>query len=190
KYEFSHKQPVLTTWTDPEDGTVYIDVPIYLPPAPPVQIPPSPDWAPGSLPISPSHSDVPSPISSPLISLTVPSPVATPTATILVDEDQFLETRSGAVREEILSQRYRLRSLEHEQERTAMMFRALWRPVLALKTWAWHVDSRMENMSREGYDDHRVVHDLLVQQSALQRELHEMSRRVTALEQEIDRREQ
>ncbi|GKA45928.1 hypothetical protein Tco_0738724 [Tanacetum coccineum] len=29
------RQPTLTTWTDPEDGMVYIDVPAYPPPAPP-----------------------------------------------------------------------------------------------------------------------------------------------------------
>ncbi|GJX09683.1 hypothetical protein Tco_0199542, partial [Tanacetum coccineum] len=34
------RQPTLTTWTDPEDGMVYIDVPAYLPPASPVQTPP------------------------------------------------------------------------------------------------------------------------------------------------------
>ncbi|GKG60168.1 hypothetical protein Tco_0609832, partial [Tanacetum coccineum] len=28
----------------PEDGTIYIDVPTYPPPAPPVQTPPSPEW--------------------------------------------------------------------------------------------------------------------------------------------------
>ncbi|GKE75399.1 hypothetical protein Tco_1537440, partial [Tanacetum coccineum] len=37
------RQPILTTWTDPEDGTIYIDIPDYPPPAPPVQIPPSPE---------------------------------------------------------------------------------------------------------------------------------------------------
>ncbi|GJV08147.1 hypothetical protein Tco_1345803 [Tanacetum coccineum] len=37
------RQPTLTTWTDPEDGMVYIDVPTYPPPAPPVQTPPSPE---------------------------------------------------------------------------------------------------------------------------------------------------
>ncbi|GJR91082.1 hypothetical protein Tco_0215093 [Tanacetum coccineum] len=36
--------PILTTWTDPEDGMVYIDVPTYPPPAPPVQTPPLPEW--------------------------------------------------------------------------------------------------------------------------------------------------
>ncbi|GJY22806.1 hypothetical protein Tco_0396464 [Tanacetum coccineum] len=35
-----------------------------------------------------------------------------------------LFTRSGAVRDEIFSQRYRLRSLEHEQERTVVTFGA------------------------------------------------------------------
>ncbi|GJR55828.1 hypothetical protein Tco_1406349 [Tanacetum coccineum] len=72
------RQPTLTTWTDPEDGMVYIDVPAYPPLAPPVQTPPSPEWTSGSLPISPSPSIVPSPISSPMIPLTIPSPMATP----------------------------------------------------------------------------------------------------------------
>ncbi|GKD27920.1 hypothetical protein Tco_1234134, partial [Tanacetum coccineum] len=154
------------------------------------ETPPSPDWTPGSLPIYPSHSDVPSPVSSPLISLTVLSLVATPTTTIPVDEDQFIEvgaqlelygsilqdhtqrldampptlfadidrdvkelyTSSRAVRDEIFSQRYRLRSLEQEQERAVMTFGALWRLVLALETWIGHVDTRMGNMSRAGYD--------------------------------------
>ncbi|GJZ37371.1 hypothetical protein Tco_0583562 [Tanacetum coccineum] len=145
-----------------------------VPEAPPVQTPPSPDWTPGSLPIYPSHSDVPSPVSSPLISLTVLSLVATPTATIPVDEDQFIEV--GAQLE-----LYR---------RAVMTFRALWRPVLALETWAGHVDTRMANMSRAGYDDHRLVHDLLVQQTSLQHELQEMRGRVTALEQERGHGEQ
>ncbi|GJW90928.1 hypothetical protein Tco_0168481 [Tanacetum coccineum] len=46
----------------------------------------------GSLPISPSPSDVPSPISSPMIPLTVPSPLATPAA---VKTEGFL-TKLGA----------------------------------------------------------------------------------------------
>ncbi|GKC38387.1 hypothetical protein Tco_1050771 [Tanacetum coccineum] len=64
--------------TDPKDGMVYIDVPAYQTPAPPVQTPLSHEWTFGSLPISPSPSIVPSPVSSPMIPLTVPSPVATP----------------------------------------------------------------------------------------------------------------
>ncbi|GKA66682.1 hypothetical protein Tco_0766490 [Tanacetum coccineum] len=64
------RQPTLTTWTDPEDGMVYIDYPAYPSPAPPIQTPPSPEWSSGLLPISPSPSIVPSPISSPMIPLT------------------------------------------------------------------------------------------------------------------------
>ncbi|GKB08359.1 hypothetical protein Tco_0836643 [Tanacetum coccineum] len=30
------RQPTLTTWTDPEDGMIYIDIPDYPPPVPPV----------------------------------------------------------------------------------------------------------------------------------------------------------
>ncbi|GJR60259.1 hypothetical protein Tco_1502421 [Tanacetum coccineum] len=36
------RQPTLTTWIDPKNGMVYIDVPVYPPPAPPVQTPPLP----------------------------------------------------------------------------------------------------------------------------------------------------
>nr|GEW20800.1 hypothetical protein [Tanacetum cinerariifolium] len=201
------RQPTLTMWTNPEDGMVYIDIPIYPPRAPPVQTPPSPKWTSGSLPISPSPSVVPLPVSSPMIPLTVPSPIASPmatsTTTIPVDEDQFIEvgaqlelyrsilhahtqrldampptlfaeidrdvrelyTRSGAVKDEIFSQRYRFRSLEHEQERTAVTFEALWRPVLALEAWVGRVDTRLTDMSRARYDDHRLVHDMLLQQT-------------------------
>nr|GEZ90203.1 hypothetical protein [Tanacetum cinerariifolium] len=77
-----------------------------------------------------------------------------------------LFTRSRAVRDEMFSQRYRFRSLEHEHEheRTAMTFVALWRPMMALEAWAGH-------------------------KTALQRELQEMRGHVTALEQERDRKE-
>ncbi|GKF83262.1 hypothetical protein Tco_0244918, partial [Tanacetum coccineum] len=74
----ARRQPTLTTWMDLEDGIVYIDVPAYPPPAPPAQTPPSLEWSSGLLPIHPAPSIVPSPISSPMISLTVPSPVASP----------------------------------------------------------------------------------------------------------------
>ncbi|GJR21437.1 hypothetical protein Tco_0969964 [Tanacetum coccineum] len=47
------RQPTLATWTDPEDGMVYIDVPTY-PPPPPVQTPPSPEWMSWFISISPS----------------------------------------------------------------------------------------------------------------------------------------
>ncbi|GJZ10000.1 hypothetical protein Tco_0544759 [Tanacetum coccineum] len=87
------------------------------PPAAPIQTPPSLEWSLGSLPVSPSSIVVPSPIALPM----------TTPATKSVDEDQFLEgydrdlrelyTRSGAVRDDIFSQRYRFRSLEREQER-------------------------------------------------------------------------
>nr|GEX69076.1 hypothetical protein [Tanacetum cinerariifolium] len=131
--------------------------------------PPLPEWTSGSLPISPSPFVVPLPVSSPMIPLTVPSPIASPmatsTATISVDKDQFIE------------------------ERTAVTFGALWRPVLALETWAGRVDTRMTDMARAWYDDHRLVHDMLLQQTALQRELQEMRDRVTVLEQERDRSE-
>ncbi|GJZ05717.1 putative ribonuclease H-like domain-containing protein [Tanacetum coccineum] len=81
------QKPYFATWTDPEDGMIYIDILNYPPAAPPVQTLPSPEWTSGSLPISPSPFDDPSPVSSPMIPLTVPSPVATPAA---VDTEGFL----------------------------------------------------------------------------------------------------
>ncbi|GKE58377.1 hypothetical protein Tco_1497562, partial [Tanacetum coccineum] len=121
------RRPTITTWVDPEDGRTYIDVPAYPPPVPLVQTPASLEWSSGLLSISLAPSTVPSPITSPMISLTVPSPIAspvvTPTAMISIDEDQFLEdvrelyTRSGMVR----------------NKRTVVTIGALWRPVLALE---------------------------------------------------------
>ncbi|GJU28740.1 hypothetical protein Tco_1167361 [Tanacetum coccineum] len=114
-------------------------------------------------------SIVPLPISSPMISLTVPSLVAPPAMTeargfltklgaqVEMQGGLIHDHMSGAVRDEIFSQRYRLRSLEHEQERIAVTFRVIWRPILALESWAgqtdaqraalWHAinDTQMEN---------------------------------------------
>nr|GEV82590.1 hypothetical protein [Tanacetum cinerariifolium] len=165
----SSRQPTLTTWTDPEDGIVYIDIPTYPPLVPPAQTPPSPEWSSGSLPIFPSPSIVP----SPMISLTVPSPIASPAT---AEAKGFLTELEP-------------RSLEYEQERTAVTFGALWRPVLALEARAGRVDTRITDMSRVGYDYHILVHNILLQLAALQRELQEMRDRVTVLEQERDHRE-
>ncbi|GJS91665.1 hypothetical protein Tco_0774301 [Tanacetum coccineum] len=162
---------------DPEDDRVYTDVPAYASPVALVQTPPSTEWSSGFLPISRS---------SPLVSSPIASPLANPTPSWDVRE---LYTRSGVVKVEIFSHRYRFRSLEHEQERTAMTFGALWRPVLALEAWAGRVDTRLTDMLRDRYDDHRLIHEMLVQQAAIQCELQEMRGRVTALEQEKDRRE-
>ncbi|GJR02118.1 hypothetical protein Tco_0525102 [Tanacetum coccineum] len=52
-----------------------------------------------------------------------------------------LFTRSRAVKDQIFSQRYQFRSLEHEQERVTVTFGALWRPMLALESWAGQMDA-------------------------------------------------
>ncbi|GJT10878.1 hypothetical protein Tco_0857920 [Tanacetum coccineum] len=67
---------------DPKDGRVYTNILTYVPPAAPVQTPPSPEWSSGSFPVSPSSLAVTSSIAS---------PVTTLIATISIDEDQFLE---------------------------------------------------------------------------------------------------
>ncbi|GJU72412.1 hypothetical protein Tco_1263817 [Tanacetum coccineum] len=152
------RQPTLTTWIDPEDGIAYINVPTYPPLALPVQTPPSLEWSSGSLPVSPAPCIVPLPISSPMIPLTVPSPVASPataeTEGFLTELGARVEMQGGLIRDHT---RYRFRSLEHEQERVVVTFGAIWRPVLALESWAgqtdaqraalWHAisDMQMEN---------------------------------------------
>ncbi|GJV51657.1 hypothetical protein Tco_1447398 [Tanacetum coccineum] len=80
----------------------------------------------GSLLISPSPSVVPLPISSPMIPLTVPSLVATPATelspALFERYDRYIRelfTRSGAVRDEIFSQRYRFRS-QTDAQRAAL----------------------------------------------------------------------
>ncbi|GJU86193.1 hypothetical protein Tco_1293739 [Tanacetum coccineum] len=70
-----------------------------------------------------------------------------------------LFTRPGALRDEIFSQRYRFRSLEYKQERVAVTFGAIWRPVLALESWAsqtdaqrvalWHAISDMQGENQD-----------------------------------------
>ncbi|GJS75746.1 hypothetical protein Tco_0725627 [Tanacetum coccineum] len=140
---------------------IYIDIPDYPSPALPLQMPPSPEWTSGSLPISPSHSDVPSPVSLPIIPLTVPSPVATPAA---VETEGFL-TKLGAqvqmqgglisdhaVRLEELSptmfKRYNrdigeLFARSREGRCDLCEFEeAIWRPVLALEAWAGQTDAQ------------------------------------------------
>ncbi|GJU13120.1 reverse transcriptase domain-containing protein [Tanacetum coccineum] len=132
---------------------VYIDVPAYPPLAPPTQTPPSPEWSSGSLHISLAPSIVPSPISSPMIPLTVPSPVASPataeTEGFLTELGARVEMQGGLIRDhrirlEELSPALFERSLEHEQERVAVTFGAIWRPVLALESWAGQTDAQIE----------------------------------------------
>ncbi|GJW72106.1 hypothetical protein Tco_0129023 [Tanacetum coccineum] len=137
-------------------------IPVYVPLVAPVQTSPYPKLSYGSLPVSPSSLVVPSPIASPVTTPAATVSVDEDQflevgaqlelhGSILHDHTQRLEalpptlfegyerdlrelyTRSGAVRDEIFSQRYRFRSLEREQERVMVTFSAIWRPILALE---------------------------------------------------------
>ncbi|GJR75891.1 hypothetical protein Tco_0088256 [Tanacetum coccineum] len=81
-----------------------------------------------------------------------------------------------------------LRSGAVKQERAIVTFGAIWRPVLALESWAGRVDAQRATMSQARSKDHRLIHDLLVQNAAMQRELQELRDRVTTLERERYRR--
>ncbi|GKA71421.1 hypothetical protein Tco_0777560 [Tanacetum coccineum] len=123
------RQPTLTTWTDPEDGMVYIDVPAYPPPAEPVQTPPSPEWTSSLLPISPSPYVVPLPVSS------------AETEGFLTELGAQVEMQGGLIHDHAIRLE-ELSSLEYEQERVAATFRAIWRPVLALESWEGQTDAQ------------------------------------------------
>nr|GEZ12008.1 hypothetical protein [Tanacetum cinerariifolium] len=166
------RQSTLTTWMDPEDGIVYIDVLAYLTPALPAQPFPSPEWSFGSLPISPAQSIVPLPISSPMIPLIIPSPVASlataETGGFLTELGDRVEIRRGlicnhTVRLEELSPTLFERSLEHEQERVAVTFRVIWRSVLALESWAGQTDAQRAALWHDNSDTQRENQELRLQ---------------------------
>ncbi|GKA83112.1 hypothetical protein Tco_0789860 [Tanacetum coccineum] len=164
------RQPTLVTWVDPEDGRVYTDISTYVPLAALVQTSPSPEWSLSSLPVSLSSLVFPSPLASQMATPTATISVDEDQflevgaqlelyESILHDHTQRLDalpptlfegydrdlrelyTRSGVVRDEIFSQRYRFRSLEREQERATVTFNAIWRPILALEAWAGQTDA-------------------------------------------------
>ncbi|GKC34172.1 hypothetical protein Tco_1046556 [Tanacetum coccineum] len=147
EWVLASRQPTLTTWTDLEDGMVYIDDPAYPSLGPPAQTPPLPEWLFGSLPISPSPFVVSSPISSFMISLTVPSPVASlatgKTERFFTELGAQVEMQKGLIRDH---KRYRFRSLKHEHERVVVTFGAIWRPVLAPESWAGQTDAQRASL--------------------------------------------
>ncbi|GKF74173.1 hypothetical protein Tco_0220505, partial [Tanacetum coccineum] len=177
----------------------------------PIQTPPSPEWSSGSLPVSPLSPAFPTPAATIAVGEDEFFEVGAQLelhGSILHDHTQRLDalpptlfegydrdlrelyTRSRDVRDEIFSQRYRLRSLEQEQERAIVTFSDIWRPVLALESWAGYVDAQRAEMWRARYDDHRLIHDLLVQNTTMHRELQEVRDRVTILEREGSHRGQ
>ncbi|GJT02048.1 hypothetical protein Tco_0823217 [Tanacetum coccineum] len=137
--------PAHITWIDPEDGTVYLDIKIDPLSCAPVQTPASPEWSFSSLPVSPAFVTVPSLVASSTTTPTTIIAVDKDEflkvgaqlelyGSILHDHTQRLDAlpptlleghgrditklfdRSGVVREEIHSQRFRLGSLERPQE--------------------------------------------------------------------------
>ncbi|GJW13614.1 hypothetical protein Tco_0017747 [Tanacetum coccineum] len=170
------RQLTLDTWVDPKDSRVYTGIPAYVPLAAPVQTPSSPEWSLSSLPVSPSSPIVPSPIAS---------SVATLTATISIDEDQFIEVGAqlelhGSILHDHTKRLDALpptlvadidRDVRELYTRSGAVKDEIFSPMLALKAWVGHVDTRLADMSRARYDDHRLIHDMLVQQAAMQRKL-------------------
>ncbi|GJZ54218.1 hypothetical protein Tco_0609103 [Tanacetum coccineum] len=201
--------PARSTWINAEDGTICLDIEIDPLSRAPFQTPTSPELSSGFLPVSPASLTVPSPVASPtttpIATIAVDEDEFLEVGvqlelhrSILYDHTQRLDAstfleghgrdvtelfdRSRAVREEIHSQRFRLRSLELAQEQVTFTFGTLWRLVLALEAWAGQTDAQRAAMWQARYEDHRLIHDLLVQNAAMQRELQELRDCVTTLE--------
>ncbi|GJX25614.1 hypothetical protein Tco_0231910 [Tanacetum coccineum] len=122
---------------DPEDGRVYTHILIYAPPAAPVQTPPFPEWSSGSLPVSPSS--LLELYGSILHDHTQCLDALLPTLFEGYERDlRELYTRSGAVRDEIFSQRL----------------------VLALEAWDGQTDAQRAALWHTIYDIQRENHDL------------------------------
>ncbi|GJZ89864.1 hypothetical protein Tco_0661791, partial [Tanacetum coccineum] len=199
------------TFEIPEDGMVYTDILTYVPPVAPVQTPPSPEWSSGSLPVSPSSPVVPTPVASlvttPVATIAIDEDEFLEVGaqlelhgSILHDHIQLLDalpptlfegydrdlkelyTSSGAVRDEIFSQRYRFRSLEREQERATMTFNAIWRLILALEAWAGQTDTQRAALWYAIYDTQRENHDLRMQIAEERRERLELTNHVARME--------
>ncbi|GJZ04045.1 hypothetical protein Tco_0537320 [Tanacetum coccineum] len=78
--------PVRTTWEDPEDGTVYMDIECDMPSVcSPVQTPPSPVGTPAS----PKWF-----LESPLVSPIIPSPITTLVPVVALDKGELLDIRA------------------------------------------------------------------------------------------------
>nr|GEZ62605.1 hypothetical protein [Tanacetum cinerariifolium] len=159
---------VRATWVDHVDDILYTDILIdVLPVRVPVQTSPSPEWSSGSLPVSSSSLVVPT---------LVASPTTTPATTIAVDEDEFLEV--GAQLElygSILHDH-----TQHSDTLPLALFEGYDRDLRELYTKS----RERAEMWPARYDGHRLIHDLLLQNTTMQRELQEMRDCVTSLEQE------
>ncbi|GKC65697.1 hypothetical protein Tco_1098295 [Tanacetum coccineum] len=117
--------------------------------------------------------------------------VLPPTLIADIDKDvRELYTRPGVGRDEIFSQRYRFRSLEREQERVAVTFRSLWRPVLALEAWAGQTDAQRAPLWHAIYDTKRENHDLRMHPTEERRERLELADRVARIERRQESREE
>ncbi|GJR70013.1 hypothetical protein Tco_0016078 [Tanacetum coccineum] len=179
--------PIRTTWVDPRDGVVYTDIECDIPSVHlPVQSLSSPAYIPSSLgwslapsSKSPASLTVPTLIASPATS----SPVASPTIA--------KHGGSAVVRDEIFSQRFRLRSLEQVQERSTVTFTALWRPVLALEASVGQTDTQRAALWQARYKDQREIHALRMHHAADQHEMQGLRERerVATLKHMMDRLE-
>nr|GEW90912.1 hypothetical protein [Tanacetum cinerariifolium]GEZ79633.1 hypothetical protein [Tanacetum cinerariifolium] len=92
------RPPVRATWVDPVDGTVYIDIPIYVPPVRVlVQTPSAPEWSSGSLPVSLSSLTVPTPVASPADSSPIASPATVEAKSFLAELWVHVELQGGLI---------------------------------------------------------------------------------------------
>ncbi|GKE24377.1 hypothetical protein Tco_1435889 [Tanacetum coccineum] len=101
-----------------------------------------------------------------------------------------LYTMSGEFRDEIFSQRYRLRSVEQDQKRATMTFSAIWRPVLALEAWASQTDAQRAALWHAIYDTQGENYDLRMLIAKEKHERLELTDHVARMERRQESREE
>nr|GEV90230.1 hypothetical protein [Tanacetum cinerariifolium] len=163
--------PIHTTWEDPQNGTIYRYIECYIPPvrspvrvsptlvqtpSSPVGTPASPEWFTESSPISPV---IPSSIASPAPAATLGKSVLLEIGAQLDLHRSILHTQTVAVRKEIHSHRFRLRSLERGHEETRITIGTLRRLILALEPWAGYTDTQRGSLWHAIYEDQREICD-------------------------------
>ncbi|GJZ23385.1 hypothetical protein Tco_0560844 [Tanacetum coccineum] len=159
------RQPTLITWVYLEDDRVYTDIPAYAPPTTPIQTPPSPEWLLATISIDDDQFiKVGAQLElygSILHDHTQCLDALPPTLVADIDRDvRELYTRSGAVRDEIFSQR----------------------PVLALEAWTGQTDAQRAALWHDIYNIQRENHDLRRQLAEERRERLELTDRVARME--------
>ncbi|GKB83101.1 hypothetical protein Tco_0949996 [Tanacetum coccineum] len=155
------RQLTVTTWMDPEDGIVYIDVPAYPPPAPPAQTTPFTQWPSGSFIFLLAHPIVPSHILSTYdisdcFHRLLASPIRLEMRGFMTELGARVEMQGGLIHDHTV----RLGELSpalferYDRDIRELFTRSIWRPTLAMESWTGQADAQRAAMWHAISDTH------------------------------------